>query len=616
MGAAPPPKLSFRERLGTLRHLPRLALEMWHTSRWLTLGTIAIRVARAVQPVLILYVGKLIVDEVVRLTELPPLDGFSAWLDDGRLGTLSELLVLEFALAILAHVLGRVGTLVDSLLSELYTNVMSVKLMEHATSLDLEDFESSEQQDKLDRARRQAMGRGNVVMQGFALGQQFLTAASFTLGVFIYGPLLILLLAVALVPAFIGEAHFNAEAYRLAWVRTAERRMIDYVRLLGASVETAKEVKLFGLGPYFVERFRSLSAGLFRANRRLAYRRAGWGTLFAVLSSGAYYVAYAIVAWRTVSGTLTIGDLSFLVTSLTRLRGLFEDLLLGFSQLAGQALYLEDLYNFLDIEPRIVSKPGALPFPQPMREGFRFEEVGFRYPGSERWAVRGLTFDLTPGEVLALVGENGSGKTTVVKLLSRLYDPDEGRILLDGVDLRDYDVADLHDHIGVIFQDFVRYNLTARENVGLGRVEAAGDQRRIEAAAERGLADEVVSRLPAQWEQQLGKRFDEGVDLSGGEWQKIAIARAYMRDAELLILDEPTAALDARAEFEVFQRFRDLSRGRTAILISHRFSTVRMADRILVLDRGRMIEMGSHAELLALGGRYAELFELQAAGYR
>ena len=396
----------------------------------------------------------------------------------------------------------------------------------------------------------------------------------------------------------------------------AERRELDYVRQTGASVETAKEVKIFGLNTFLIERYRALAESFYRANRRLAIRRAGWGGLLAAVGTIGYYAAYGFIAWRTLQGDFTIGDLTFLSGSFRRLHALLEGLLSGFSQLAGQALNLDDLFSFFEVEPEIVSPVNARAIPRPIRQGFTFEDVGFRYPGAERWAVRHLSFTLHAGEVLALVGENGAGKTTLVKLLARLYDPDEGRILLDGQDLREYDLDALRADVGVIFQDFVRYHLTAAENIAVGRIDARTDRPRIVDAAKRGLADEVIRRLPAGYDQIIGKRFRTGVELSGGEWQKIAIARAYMRDAQLLILDEPTAALDARAEFEVFQRFKELSAGRTAVLISHRFSSVRMADRILVLVDGEIEAAGTHRELMAQRGRYAELFELQAAGYR
>jgi ATP-binding cassette subfamily B protein len=375
-------------------------------------------------------------------------------------------------------------------------------------------------------------------------------------------------------------------------------------------------VKIFGLSGFLVERYRKLAAAFYDANRRLATRRAGWGALLTTIGTLGYYLAYGFIAWRTVAGAFTIGDLTFLSASFRRLRGLLEGLLSGVSNVAGQALYLDDLFSFFDIEPEIVSPENPRPFPVPIARGFSFEDVGFRYPGAARWAVRHLSFSLHAGEVLALVGENGAGKTTLVKLLARLYDPDEGRILLDGHDLRDYDLAELRANIGVIFQDFVRYHFTAAENIAVGRIEARQDRERVEAAARSSLASEVIEKLPLGYDQVIGKRFKTGVDLSAGEWQKVAIARAYMRDAQLLILDEPTASLDARSEFEVFQRFKELASAKTAVLISHRFSSVRMADRILVLADGAVEAAGTHEELVAQAGRYAELFELQAAGYR
>ena len=612
----PTPK-TLRERFGALRNLPPFLKMIWEVSRGLTVADLALRLVRALLPVATLYVGKLIIDEVIRLAGMGAAPaGLREWLASGRLDHLGWLLAAEFGLAILSDVLGRTVSLLDTLLSEKFTNATSVRLMEHAATLDLEDFEDSELQDRLERARRQTMGRVTLMGQLFGQAQDVVTIAAFSAGLVVYAPWLIALLLLALAPAFLGEAHFNAQSYSLNYARTPERRELDYVRQTGASVETAKEVKIFGLHSFLIERYRELAGKIYQENRRLAARRAGWGGLLTAIGTLGYYVAYAFIAWRTLSGQFTIGDLTFLAGSFRRLRNLLEGLLIGFSQVAGQALYLDDLFSFFEIQPEIVSPENPRPFPVPIRRGFGFENVGFRYPGAERWAVRNLNFTLKAGEVLALVGENGAGKTTLVKLLARLYDPDEGRILLDGYDLREYSVEDLRANIGVIFQDFVRYHLTAAENIAVGRIEARNDRARIEDAAESSMADEVIRKLPEGYDQVVGKRFRTGVDLSGGEWQKIAIARAYMRDAQLLILDEPTAALDARAEFGVFQRFKELSEGKTAVLISHRFSSVRMADRILVLAEGRLEATGTHEELLAQGGRYAELFELQAVGYR
>jgi ATP-binding cassette subfamily B protein len=608
---------SLRERFGSLRNIPPFLRLVWATSPSMMAMQSVLRLIRALLPVATLYVGKLIIDEVVLLAKTPnPGDDLRQWFDNGLLNRIAWLLVIEFALAVLSDVLGRTVSLLDSLLSERFTNATSLRLMEHAARLDLEDFEDSELQDSLERARRQAAGRMSLLGQLFGQAQDVVTIISFAAGLFIYAPWLIVLMAIALVPAFVGEAHFNAESYSLNFARTPERRELDYVRRTGASVETAKEVKIFGLNAFLIERYRKLAARFYLANSALAVRRATVGSALAALGTIAYYVAYAYIVWRTLHGEFTIGDLTFLAGSFRRLRNLLEDLLMGFSQVAGQALYLDDLFSFFEIQPEIVSPPEPAAFPSPIRDGFTFEDVGFRYPGAERWAVRHLDFKLRAGEVLALVGENGAGKTTLVKLLARLYDPDEGRILLDGRDLRDYDVAELRSNVGVIFQDFVRYHLTAAENIAVGRIEARHDRERIVDAARRSLADDVIAKLPNGYDQVIGKLFRGGVDLSGGEWQKIAIARAYMRDAQLLILDEPTASLDARSEFEVFQRFKELSRDRTAVLISHRFSSVRMADRIVVLAEGTVEAVGTHDELLRQDGRYAELFELQAAGYR
>ena len=608
---------SFRERVGALRHIPPFVRLVWDSSPALMLASLTMRLLRAVVPVLALYVGKLIVDAVVTEARLPH-TGWSAsdWIESGRLVKVGGLAALEFGLALATDFSGRLSSLVDSLLAESYSNFASIRLMEKAASLDLEQFESSDQQDRLDRARRQVTGRTSLLGLVFGQIQDVLTALFFVIGLLAYWPWLIALMLIALVPSFLSEVKFNAQGYRLDYFRTPERRQLDYIRYLGSSIETAKEVKLLGLERFLIERFRRFAETMFVDNRRLAASRAIWGALFAALGTIAYYIAYGVIIWRTMAGEFSLGDMAFLVGSFLRLKSLLDGLLLGFSQVAGQALYLDDLFSFFDVEPRIVSPPDPLAVPKRIRSGFVFEDVGFRYEGADRWAVRHLDLEIRNGEVLALVGENGAGKTTIVKLLARLYDPTEGRVLLDGHDLREYDLEELRNRVGVVFQDFARFHFTAAENIAMGRVEAAGDRDRIEQAARRSLAEAVIARLPLGFEQPLGRRFSGGIDLSGGEWQKIAIARAYMRNADVLVLDEPTSALDAQSEFEVFQRFRDLSVGKTTLLISHRFSTVRMADRIIVLESGEIVEAGTHRALLGRGGRYAELFELQAAGYR
>ena len=606
-----------RERFGAMRHVIPLFHLVWRTNRALTLGTMCLRGVRALFPVATLYIGKLIIDEVIAKAALPgaPIT-LSAWLSSGLLDRTMWLIAAEFGLAIFSDLTTRLGSLFDMMLGGQFSIATSIRLMEHAATLDLEQFEDSELQDRMERARSQASAGIGVMGQVFGQAQSLITILSFGAGLAVYAPWLIVLLFVALVPAFVGEAHFNARDYALQWSRAEERRELEYLRHTGASVETAKEVKIFGLNPFLINRFRDLSLNFYNASRSLSVRRARTMGLLTAIGTSGYYAAYTYITWRTLAGQFSIGDLTFLAGSFRRLSGLLESLLLGFSYTANQALYLDDLFSFFEVRSRIDSPADGIRFPRPIATGISFENVGFKYPGSDAWAVRNLSFDLRAGETLALVGENGAGKTTLVKLLGRLYDPHEGRILLDGVDLREYSLDDLRSNIGVIFQDFVRYSLTAAENIAVGRIEAVNDSARIEGSARRSLAHDVIQKLPGKYDQLIGKRFRTGVDLSGGEWQKVAIARAYMRDAQLLILDEPTAALDARAEFEVFRRFTELSAGRTGVLISHRFSSVRMADRILVLANGAVEAMGTHEDLLIGGGRYAELFEFQAAGYR
>ncbi|WP_291389896.1 ABC transporter ATP-binding protein [Devosia sp.] len=605
------------ERLKTLRHLGRLFAQMWRTSPWLISLSIALRLVVAIQPPLVLLFTKLIIDEVVHQTGLPsPGPGLSDWLDSGRLTYLMLLLGGEFILVFARDAFNRAINVVDNILGESHSNAVSLELMQHAAKLDLKHFEQSEYQDSLERARRQASSRSTVISQLFGQAQAMITAIALAAGLFIYAPLLIGLLAIALIPAVWGEFRFNRLAYWISHHRSPERRQLEYLRQIGASAESAKEIKLFGLGGFLSGRFRTLSDQILIENRNLSIRRALQTGLLASISTLTYYAAYAYIVWRTLHGEFTIGTLVFLSGSFNQLNGYLQQILIGFTQIAGQSLYLDDLFSFFEIKPAIVDPERPRPFPVPVRQGIVFDNVGFRYPGSDAWAVRHLSFTVAAGETLALVGENGAGKTTIVKLITRLYDPDEGRITIDGIDIREFALADLRTHIGAIFQDFLRYSFSASDNIGVGRIDAAADRERIVSAAEQSLADAVIRKLPEGYDQMLGRTFAKGHDLSGGEWQKLAIARAYMRDAEIIILDEPTAALDARAEAEVFQRFKNLAEGTTAVLISHRFSTVRMADRIVVLADGKVEEQGTHAELMANGGRYAELFELQASGYR
>lgn len=618
-GADIPDALPFDkgERLKTFRHLGRLFAQMWRTSPFLLSLSIVLRLIVAIQPPLVLLFTKLIIDEVVHQTGLGvPGPELADWLDSGRLTYLTLLLGGEFVLVFARDALNRGINVIDNILGEAHSNAVSLELMQHAANLDLKHFEQSEYQDSLERARRQAASRSTVISQLFGQAQAVITAIALAAGLFIYAPLLIGLLALALIPAVWGEFKFNRLAYWISHSRSPERRQLEYLRQIGASAESAKEIKLFGLGGFLSSRFRTLSDQILIENRNLSIRRALQTGLLASISTLTYYAAYAYIVWRTLHGEFSIGTLVFLSGSFSQLNGYLQQILIGFTQIAGQSLYLDDLFSFFEIKPAITDPKSPRPFPVPVRQGIVFEDVGFRYPGSETWAVRHLSFTIPAGETLALVGENGAGKTTIVKLLTRLYDPDEGRITIDGTDIREFALADLRTHIGAIFQDFLRYSFSAADNIGVGRIEAAADRDRIIGAAQQSLADPVIQKLPEGYDQMLGRTFAKGHDLSGGEWQKLAIARAYMRDAEIIILDEPTAALDARAEAEVFTRFKNLAEGTTAVLISHRFSTVRMADRIVVLADGKVEEQGTHAELMVNGGRYAELFELQAAGYR
>ena len=597
---------TWRTRLASLRNIRPLLGMVWDTSPALVSITTALRLIRALLPLAMLWVSKLILDSVVGWIKRGNGDSAGLW----------KLVALELGLAVLSDLLGRANSLADSLLGDRFTNRVSVRLIEHATQLDLASFEDPVFYDKLERARRQTTGRIGLLAAVLNVAQDTLSLISLSAGLIVFSPWLMVLLVAAVIPAFLGETHFTTLAYSVLYRWTPQRRLLDYLRMLGASSQSAKEVKIFGLGTHLAERYHEVSDRIYEDNKKVAVKRAGVGFLLNLVSTGGYYGAYAVVLIRTLAGAISIGTFTFLTGAFSRSRMYIEKILQSFTDISDQALYLKDLFEFFEMEPSIRSLPGALPAPRPIRAGFEFRNVAFAYPGSSTMVVENINFRLEAEEKIALIGENGAGKTTLVKLLARLYDPTAGQILLDGVDLREYDVEDVRKEIGVIFQDYMRYELLAKENIGFGKIEDLADQARIELAAQKSMAFQVIGKLPNGYDQMIGRRFEGGVDLSGGEWQKFALARAYMRDAQLLILDEPTATLDARAEYEVFRRFAELTKGRMAVLISHRFSTVRMADRILVLQDGRIREQGTHKHLVALGGQYAELFELQAAGYR
>jgi len=597
---------SWRDRLSAIRNTPVVLRIVWESGGAVVAFNLLFRVIASLLPIGLLWVTKLIIDTVVHVVSMHQAAPARLW----------HLVVLEFSLAVFASALSRTIDYLDSLLADNYTRHVSILVMKHAAELDLLAYEDPVFYDRLERARVQATDRLGMIQSIGRLVQQVVTTVSLSVSIMLFSPWLMLLLIAGVVPAFLGESHFAFLSYAKNFRQTPVRRQMDYLRVLGGSKEAAKELKLFGLGDFLTGRFTRLADQIYREDVSLARQRLIAGALLSVLGAAGYYGAYILVIWRTVSGMLSIGTLTFLAGAILQASSNIQQIFSTVSSIADQALFLTDLIAFLEMRPTIQSKPHALPAPRPIQQGFEFRNVSFQYPGASRLILNHFNFRLHPGERVALIGENGQGKTTIVKLLTRLYDPLEGQVLLDGVDLREYDLESLYREIGVIFQDFMRYEMTASENIAVGRVEEMGNLPLVHLSAEKSLADDVIRRLPRAYDQMLGRRFEGGVDLSGGEWQKVALARAYLRDAQVLILDEPTAALDARSEFEVFQRFAELTRGKMALFISHRFSTVRMADRIVVIDDGRVVEDGKHDELTHLGGRYAEMFELQAASYR
>jgi ATP-binding cassette, subfamily B, bacterial len=596
----------WRERLSALRNVPAVLRFVWESGRAVVVFGLIFRVIASLLPPALFWVSKLIIDTIFQiLTKHQPVGQRLWWL-----------VAAEFGLAVLTGVLGRAIDYTDALLAGKYTHHVSVRVMEHAASLDLLAYEDPVFYDRLERARVQATDRLYMIQAIGRLIQQVITTITLSVSIMVFSPWLLLLLIVGVIPAFIGETHFAFLGYAKNFRQTPIRRQLDYLRILGGSKEAAKELKLFGLRDFLTDRFKGLSTQVYEEDVSLARRKVIAGSFLSAIGTAGYYTAYVYAVWRTVTGVFSFGTLTLLANAIREASSNLQQTFSTLSTIADQALFLTDLIAFFDMQPTIRSRPYALPAPRPILQGFEFRNVSFRYPGSSRLVLQDLNLHLHARERVALIGENGEGKTTIVKLLTRLYDPLEGQVLLDGIDLREYSLEDLYREIGVIFQDFMRYEMTARENIAVGRIEDVTNLPLLQRSAEKSLADDVIARFPSGYEQMLGRRFEGGVDLSGGEWQKVALARAYLRDAQVLILDEPTSALDARSEYEVFQRFAELTAGKMALFISHRFSTVKMADRIIVLEKGRIAEDGDHDSLTSLGGRYAEMFELQAASYR
>ena len=604
-GEPKPPGNAWADRLRALKNVPPVLHFVWESGPSVVFWNIAIRILVAFLPVAIGIVGRYIIDGVNQIRIQKPLPHHFWWLVGA-----------EMALAVLTGILSRAVDYFDNLLADRYTHHVSVEVMRKAASLDVTVYEDPVFYDRLERARVQATDRLAMIQQMGRLIQQSVTAIAFSAVLIRYSPFLLLLLIAGILPAFLGESHFAFLTYAKNFLQTPRRRQMDYLRQVGGSKEAAKELRLFNLSDYLTRRFTALSLSIFEENVALNRRRLFWGGLLAIIGQLGYYGAYGFSIYRTIQGRYSIGDLTLITTAIMQAMSNIQQAFSTASGVADQALFLTDLLAFFEMKPRVESKENGIRAPRPVQRGFEFQNVSFAYPGTERRVLSNFNFTLSCGERVALIGENGQGKTTIVKLITRLYDPTEGQILLDGVDLREYDLEDLWKEIGVIFQDFTRYEMTARENIEVGRIEVEHSVEELDYAAKKSLASEVIDKLQGGFDQMLGRRFEGGVDLSGGEWQKMALARAYLRDAQLLILDEPTAALDARSELEVFERFAELTYGKMALLISHRFSTVRMADRIVVLEAGRLGEEGSHSDLIAMGGRYAAMFEMQAASYR
>ena len=594
-----------KDSFSSLTFVPRFFKEIWKTNKKLFLISSFCRLIAALLPVVILWVGKIIIDEIIRITTLGDKDFSELW----------KYVLIEFILVILSDLISRAISLTDGILGDQYNIKTSVKIIEKTNEIDISLLENSEFYDKLDRARTQTSGRVDLMSNVLGQAQTTISIITLVAGLIYFEPYLIILLVLSIIPSFINEVRFSQQQYSLARSWTTERRELDYLRFIGANDKTAKEIKLFGLTNFIVNRFQNLATKYFKLNKTLVIKRSSYGFLFNLLGSISYYAAYVFIIYRVLSGDITLGELTFLSGSFNRLMKSLQDFFSKFTRISESSLYLKDYFDFIDIsiEPKIKED---VPLPKVIQKGFEFKNVFFAYPESENQILKDVSFSIKAGEKIAFVGQNGAGKTTLTKLLLRFYEPTSGEILLDGINVNRYNKSEYQAYFGVLFQDFFRYEFTVKENIAIGKIEEINNQERIENAAELSLADEVVSELTYGYEQQLGKRFVKGQELSGGQWQKIALARAYMKSAEVMILDEPTSALDAKAESQVFERFIHLIKNKTSVIISHRFSTVRQADRIIVLELGKILESGTHNELMANNKLYAHLFTLQAEGYQ
>jgi len=603
-----------REQWGKIKdasfNIRRAFALVWSAHPTSALAMAACTLVGSLLPAAQAWFGKLIVDAVVAAINTQT----EAWVG---LQAILPLLLAEFVLLVMQAANGQARSLAEHILHARINLSLNTRIIRKALELDLTHFENAEYYDKLQNARREADWRSlQIVNGGFYIIQNAVTLLSYGVLLWRFSPWLALLLFAATIPAFIAQSHYAELKFRVLSWRAPENRKLQYLEYLLTDYDAVKEVKLFGLGDPLLGRYADTFWKFLREDQNIAQRRSltslGWG----LVATFSYYTAYAWIVWRAVGHTITLGDMTLYLGISRASQNMFESIFYGLNDLYENGLFMSNLFAFLELQPQMALAVRPLSAPRDIRQGIEFRHVSFKYEGHPEYALHDINFAIRPGEKIALVGPNGAGKTTLIKLLTRLYDPTEGQILLDGVDLRDYDLRELRQRIGVIFQDFVRYHLAAAENVGFGQIEALEDRPRIEGAAQKSGAHPVIAALPEGYDTTLGRWFSRGRDLSGGEWQKIALARAFMRDCEVIVLDEPTAALDADNEMRVFQQFRELTADKMAVLISHRFSTVRMADRIFVIEQGQISEEGTHAALLELGGTYARLFTLQAESYR